>query len=110
MGILLWILISMEKYFFTVSLKLQGLTYYILHYLFLALFVIFCCAIYYKKRDRLSGAVLGLLLILTANILNLLVTVQMFIPFKEFYSDIYLWAGFLEIIIVAEIYSLGKKR
>lgn len=118
LGILLWVLIFVEISVFMIGLGLTGVIKHIIHYAFLIIFTALGAAIYYKTKDKLNGFVLGIFWLLVGNVLDLTITIPMFTAknyetlaaaYSGFYSDIYLWLGFLMVIIVAGIYSITKK-
>jgi len=112
LGVLLWILIFVEISIFRIGLKITGWTQYLIHYVFLIVFVVLCAAIYYKSKDKFNGFGLGLLLLLVGNILDLAITVPIFLKgdFSGFYINVWLWVGFLLVIVTSGIYDLGRKR
>lgn len=112
LGILLWVLIFVEISIVQIGLKIAGLLGNIIHYVLLILFVLLCAAIYYRTRDRLNGFVLGIFLLLVGNILDLIITIPLFIEegYAGFYSSIYLWIGFVIVIVTAGIYDLARKK
>ncbi len=108
-AILVWILIFVEISVFKIGLGITGITQYIIHYFFLIIFSVLGAAIYYKSKDKMNGFVLGIFLLLVGNILDLLITIPMFTvkqfetlkeAYAGFYSDIYLWVGFLIVVVV----------
>jgi len=119
LGILLWILIFVEISVFKIGFGLTGITQYIIHYVFLIVFTILGAAIYYKRKDRFNGFVLGIFWLLVGNILDLIITIPMFTvkqypsltaAYPGFYSDPWLWTGFLIVVVVAGIYDLARKK
>ena len=119
LGILIWILIFVEVSVFRIGFKITGLVGHIIHYVFLIVFTILGVIIYYKKRYKFNGFVLGIFLLLVGNILDLIITIPLFTAkqyanlsaaYAGFYSDIYLWIGFLIVVLVAGIYDLARKK
>lgn len=97
---------------------MTGLLQYAIQYIFLIIFTVLGAAVYYKSKDKINGFILGIFWVLVGNVLDLIITVPMFTAkqyetlaaaYAGFYSDIYLWLGFLIVIIVAGIYGLAKK-
>ena len=118
LGILLWVLIFVEISVFVIGLGLTGVLQYAIHYIFLTIFTALGASIYYRTKDKLNGFVLGIFWLLVGNVLDLIITIPMFTAknyetlaaaYSGFYSDIYLWLGFLIVIIVAGVYGLAKK-
>jgi len=119
LGVLLWILIFVEISVFVIGLKLTGIVQYIIHYIFLIVFTIICTAIYYKSRDKINGFVLGIFWLLVGNILDLIITIPGFTAkqystlsaaYSGFYSNTWLWAGFLVVVVVTGIYDMTRKK
>lgn len=119
LAILLWVLIFVEISIFKIGLGITGVTQYILNYIFLILFTLFSVWIYYKSKDRINGFLLGTFLLLVGNVLDLLITVPIFAAkqyttlkaaYIGFYSDLYLWVGFLIVIVITGIYDLARKK
>lgn len=112
LGILLWVLIFVEISIVQKGLKITSLTGQIIHYIFLIPFVVLCVAIYYQSRDKFNGFFLGIFLLLIGNIFDLVLTIPLFIEggYAAFYSDIYLWIGFAEVVIVTGVYDLVRKK
>jgi len=111
-GILLWVLVFVEVSIFQISLQLTGLFGKILHYLLLIPIGILSAWIYYKSGDKLNGFLLGLLMLIVGIVLDLLITVPIFIEgdFRSFYYDPFLWVGFLVAIVVVRTYDLARKK
>lgn len=119
LGILLWILIFVEISVFVIGLGITGTVQYIIHYVFLIIFTILGASIYYKTRDKINGFVLGIFWLLVGNILDLIITIPMFTAkqyatfsaaYIGFYSDLWLWAGFLIVVVSAGVYDLARKK
>ncbi len=119
LAILLWVLIFVEISIFIIGLEITGVTQYIVHYVFLVIFAVFVAWLYYKSKDRINGFVLGIFMLLVANVLDLIITVPLFTTqeyatlgaaYTGFYSDLYLWVGFLIVVVVAGIYDIARKK
>jgi len=119
LGILLWILIFVEISIFKIGFGLTGAVQYLIHYICLIVFTIIGAAIYYKRKDRFNGFVLGIFWLLVGNILDLIITIPMFTAknygslsaaYPGFYSDIWLWLGFLIVVVVTGVYGTARKK
>lgn len=112
LGILLWVLIFVEISIVQIGLEIEGLMGQIIHYILLILFVVLCAAIYYRSRDEMNGFVFGIFLLLVGNILDLIITIPLFIEggYAGFYSDLYMWIGFAIVIVVAGVYDMARKK
>ena len=104
-------MIFAEISIFKISLGLQGVVQQLIHFIFLIIFTIVCAWLYYKSRDKVNGFLLGVILLLVANVLDLIITIPFFTgDYAAFYLDPYLWAGFFIVIITAGIYDLARKK
>ena len=114
-GVLLWILIFIEISITMIGLKLSDLAVWIIHYILLIPFAILCAWIYYKKKNKLNGFLFGISILIVGIILDLIITVPLFIitqggSYTDYLSNIYLLIGFVELIIITGIYSLLRKK
>lgn len=116
-GILLWIFIFVEVsiLMFTPFIASRMGLYYILYYLILALLFGYCAYSYFKiqkKSNWKEGLYLGLWFILVGSILDLIITVPLFVKDFSFFYDPLLLIGFVENLVVCMIvgYYLNKKK
>ena len=114
LGALLWVLIFFEVSILMFGFNLsEGLIYYIVHYIFLALFTILVSLIYFRSRKLkggfLHGFLLGLILIFTGIILDVVITVPLWIGnYYFFFYDFYLLIGYLEVLILACVIGIAR--
>ena len=110
LGILVWILIFVEISIFQVGLKLTGLLGNIIHYILLIPIGILASWLYYKSKDKIKGTILGIMFIITGVVLDLIITIPMFLEkdYSGFFSSVYLWIGFVVLILVVGIYDKVK--
>ncbi len=116
LGALLWVLI-----FFEVSILMFGFgfkgtetIYYLIHYIALALFVIFISLIYFKdkkiKYSKLEGLFLGIIVMLISTILDALITVPLFIKDYSFFLKLEVIISTLLILILTTLIGMLKKQ
>ncbi len=112
-GVLLWALIFFEVSILMFGFKLEGLSYYIIHYVLLAVLASISAMIYFKgkkiKRSAKEGFYLGILLVVTAVVLDSVITIPLFVKSYSFFLDPYLVAGLIETVIVSTIFGAVKK-
>jgi len=75
----------------------------------------FCAWLYYKSKDRLNGFLLGLIMVATGIILDMIITVPLFIMpaggnYLTYFSEFYLIAGLIEGVFLVGIYDLARKK
>jgi len=111
LGIFLWILIFVEWTFMMFIPVLQGkfLLQWIIHFILLLGFVVFVARIYYMKRDRLNGLLLGVIFVIVGTILDLIITAPFFTGYGAYYSNILLWLGFLEVLLVSWVVGIFSR-
>lgn len=114
LGILLWIFIFVEISITMIGLKLNETTIWIIHFILLIPFAILCAWLYYKSKDRLNGFALGLIFLIIGIILDMIITVPMFIMpqggnYATYFTNIYMIVGFIELVVVVGLYGLLKK-
>jgi len=112
-GIILWVLIFFEVSILMFGFGLEeGFGYYIVHYILLALFAVLVSLIYFRgkkvKAGWWNGFLLGIVLIITGIILDILITVSLFVNDYNFFDDIYLWYGYAEILVISVIVGILK--
>jgi len=112
-GALLWIFIFFEVSVLMFGLKLSGTVYYTLHYILLLFLIVICCIIYFKekkvKKNSTQGLYLGIFFVLVGLLLDVVITVPLFVKsYSTFFNNAMIF-GFLETIIVTVIYSSIKK-
>jgi len=112
-GILIWVLIFIEWSIMLFIPVLKDALYlqWLIHYIVLFFLAILAAHLYYKSKDKVNGFALGLVLLIIGIILDIIVTVPFFIEegYVFYFSNIYLWIGFIELIIVVWFYKLIKK-
>mgnify|MGYP001618793504 CR=1 FL=1 len=112
-GVLLWLLIFVEVsvLMFIPALKDKELTQNILHMIILPVLVLFCAWMYFKnvKVSAKEGFLLGVYFLIIGTILDMLITIPLFVKTFDFYKDIWLWLGFLETIIMCTLVGYFKK-
>lgn len=111
-GILLWVLIFVEISIFKMVLQVTEVIGNIIHYILLIPMGILCAWIYYKSKDKTNGFLIGLVMLIVGTVLDLVITIPLFMKwdYLGFYSDLYLWAGFLIALIVVGVYDLARKK
>ncbi len=110
-GILIWILIFVEISITMIGLKLPDLYVWLIHYIFLMFIVILGVNIHYKKKDSVNGFVLGFVLLIVGIVLDLSITIPFFVKdYAGYFSNIYMLMGFVELIVIAGIYDIARKK
>ena len=110
-GVLLWILIFIEISIVMIGLKITGLTGEIIHFILLVPLTILCVWVYYKGKDKMNGFLLGIFMLLVGTILDLIITIPLFVKsYTGYYSSYYLWIGFAIVIVISGIYGLARKK
>ncbi len=114
LGVFLWILIFVEVSIVMFIPGLPELVQRIVHFIALALFVGFLVNTYFKKvkPDLREGFLLGIFLLLVGTLLDIIITIPLFVKdYTGFYSSWWLWAGYLELLVVSSLvgYWLEKK-
>lgn len=115
LGALLWILIFIEISITMIGLKLSDTTVWIIHYILLIPIAVLCAWLYYKSKDKINGFVLGIVFLIVGIILDMIVTVPLFIipqggNYGTYFSNGFMLAGFLELIILVELYDLMRRK
>ena len=113
-GALAWILIFFEVSILMFGFKLSaGLTYYLIHYLLLIVLVGFPAWLYFRgkkvKAGFLQGLIVGLVFMVVGLVLDLAITVPLFVKSLGFFADLMLWAGVLEGIVIVMLVGVLKK-
>ena len=112
-GILLWILIFFEVSILMFGLNLtEGVTYYVIHYILLILFSVFVAVLYFRNDvgGFLNGIVVGLMFLITGIILDVIITVPLFVKDYGFFLDLFLWVGFILGVLIAGLVGALKKK
>jgi hypothetical protein len=114
-GILFWMLIFVEISITMIGLKLSNSLSHIVHYVLLIPIALLCTWLYYmnhksKIKDRTNGLLLGLFFVIIGIILDIIITVPIFImpqggTYASYFSGIYLIVGFIETILIVGIYN-----
>lgn len=115
LGILFWVVIFVEISITMIGLKFPDWLTYIIHYIVMIPLSILVAWLYYKSRDKINGFLLGLLIVIVGIILDMIITVPLFIipqegSYATYFSSLYLIAGLIEGIIIIGIYDLARKR
>jgi hypothetical protein len=111
-GILLWILVFVEVSIFQVGLQITDLFGKVLHYFLLIPIGILGAWFYYRCGDSLNGFLLGFIMLIVGVVIDTLITIPLFIggDFRGYYSDPFLWTGFLVAVVVVGTYDLARKK
>jgi len=114
MGALLWVFIFFEVSILMFGFELEpGFLYYTLHYSLLTLFIILASLIYFRKHGIKTGLGqgfwLGIILILTGLVLDAIITVPVFVKTYDFFFDIYILTGMLEILVISTVIGIIRK-
>lgn len=115
LGILFWIIIFVEISVTMIGLKFDSATTYIIHYILMIPLGILIAWIYYKSGDKINGFLLGLFMVLVGIILDMIVTVPLFIipaggTYITYFSELFLIAGLIESVVIVGIYDLVRKK
>lgn len=115
LGILFWIVIFVEISVTMIGLKFGSTTTYIIHYILMIPLGVLIGWLYYKSRDKINGFLLGLFMVLVGIILDMIITVPLFIipaggNYLSYFTELYLIIGLIEGIIVVGIYDLVRKK
>lgn len=105
-AVLLWILIFVTVSIIMFMPRIGGFYRYIL--LVIEPLVIFFCAYLYFRRNKgawQQGLFLGVYYIIISTILDLIITIPLFVKSYEFFKNWNLYIGFLEVIIVCIVAS-----
>ena len=120
LGIVGWVLIFFEVSILMFGFKLtSGISYYIIHYLFLAIISIILTLIYFNgkktRRGFLNGLLVGIIFIVIGFILDAVITIPLWIipqggSYQSFFLNYYMLIGYLIIIILAGIVGAVKSN
>jgi len=113
LGIFLWVLVFVEIsiLIFLPWFKDNPLAVKIVHLPILAVFTIFLTCKYFKSvmPNAKEGFLLAIWMLVVANILDMIITVPLFVKsYSGFYGDIWLWLGFLVVIVFATFVGFKK--
>jgi hypothetical protein len=117
-GALFWLLIFIEISVTMIGLKFSDSTTYIIHYILMIPIAMLCAWLYYKgegnKKGKTNGFVLGLFMAIVGIILDMIITVPMFIipqggSYAAYFSNLYLIAGLIEGVVLIGLYGMIKK-
>jgi cation transport ATPase len=113
LGILLWVLIFAEISIVMFSVT-DNIAQKIIHFAALAIFVLICGYIYFVKANKegwKEGFLLGGWMILVGTVLDIIITVPLFVKsYVVYYMQWNLWAGFIEAIIIASLSGIIFKE
>ena len=84
----------------------------IVHLLILPLFILLCCYMYFKnaKPTWKDGLMLAIWFIVIGTILDLAITIPLFVKSFDFYKRWDVWIGTLEILVISPLYTYLKKK
>ena len=113
-GALFWLIIFVEISITMIGLAFSDLTTYIIHYILMIPLSILCAWLYYKSGDKTNGFALGLLVVLVGVVLDMIITIPLFIipqggSYGSYFSNYYLLAGLLEGIVLIGLYKNFKR-
>jgi hypothetical protein len=113
-GALVWVLI-----FFEVSILMFGFKisppnslYYIIHFIFVSVFVLLASLIYFRKAEAglIPGVLLGIIFILVGAALDLIITIPLFMDFDySFMISGEILIGYVIAMIICMIVGVLEK-
>ena len=111
-GILLWVLIFFEVSILMFGFSLDGATLYMVHYIIMIFFVSIIGWTYFKKvkPSLKEGFILGVIYVVVGTILDLIITIPLFVKDYGAFFNNWLILGLLETIAIASIYGAVKKQ
>ncbi|HLD72600.1 MAG TPA: hypothetical protein VJA23_03365 [Candidatus Nanoarchaeia archaeon] len=112
-GTLLWILIFMEVSIIMFIPGLSVLTQNIFHLVILPLLALFCFVKYFKSTtaSAKTGFLAGIYFLIIGTVLDLIITIPLFVKdYALFYSSWWLWAGYLEVMIIGTLAGNLKSK
>lgn len=114
-GALAWLVIFVEVSITMISLKLSNVTVYFIHYLLLIPISIFLAWFYYQSKDKTNGFLLGIALLISGIVLDLVITVPLFIipqggGFYDYFTSSWTTIGFVEMIVIVGLYDLFRRK
>lgn len=114
-GVLVWVLIFIEISITMIGLKLSETAVWVAHYFVLIPIAILCSWLYYKNKDSINGFVLGIVFLIVGIVLDMIVTVPLFIipqggGYGTYFSNMFMLSGFLELIVLVGIYDLLRRK
>lgn len=106
-GIVLWVLIFFEVSILMFGFKLEGISYSIVHYIFLVIFVLTMSYVYFRKvkANFKEGLLLGLVFTLTGIILDAVITVPLFVHDYSAFLTLEMLFTYIGGIILTSIYG-----
>ena len=114
-GVITWALIFVlwTVMIFTPVLKDLEIVQYLIHYAVLIPIVLLGASFYYKSKDKINGAILGLIMLAVGLILDAVITVPFFTApqgtgYAEFFINPLIWIGFVEFIVITYFYWMKK--
>jgi hypothetical protein len=112
-GALLWVLIFFEVSILMFGFNLEGGTYYLVHFLLLAILALVCAFVYFNgkkiKFGFIQGLIVGLVFLVVGTVLDIVLTIPLFVhSYSQFYSDIYLWIGYIETLVFTGVVASLK--
>jgi hypothetical protein len=106
-GILLWIMIFVEVSILMFLPLLQGKEGWqsVIHLVILPFLVLFCIYMYSKGgyTNVHEGFLLGVYFLIIGTVLDLAITIPLFVKSFTFYTQWELWLGFLEVIAFSSL-------
>ena len=111
-GVLLWAIIFFEVSILMFGFNLETPMRTYVHYFLLVFIVSFVSYFYFKKEkaNTKNGFIFGVVCVVTGILLDVVITVPLFVKSYYFFVDVYLWIGFLEGVVLTTIFgTLAKK-
>lgn len=112
-GIIAWVLIFFEVSILMFGLKLesQSLNYYLTHLPLLAIIVIICSLLYFKKAkvDTWEGLKLGITFVIVGIVLDSIITIPLFVKDYSFLYRIDIIIGYITGLIITTIIGSIRK-
>jgi hypothetical protein len=112
-GAVLWVVIFFEVCVLMFGFGLSsGMTYYIIHYILAAIFLVAASLIYFKKKKGSwkKGLLLGIIFMITGTILDAVITVPLFVKDYSAFFTIEMLASYLEGIAVTTLVGALKRK
>ena len=113
-GALLWVLIFVEVsiLMFGFGLITASSTYSIIHYILLTILTVICVLIYFRKVkvSFTEGVLLGLVMLATGILLDVIITVPLFVKNWAYFLDPKLLVGYFWGFLIAVIIGSIKRK
>lgn len=113
-GVILWVFIFVEISVLMFMPGLEGKEGWqsVIHLIILPLLVLFCSYMYFKrgKASLQDGFLLGVFFLIVGTVLDLAITIPLFVKSFSFYMQWDLWLGYLEVVTFACLGGLLFKK